>query len=76
MEKKKEVSAAKRKANDKWDKENMATVTCKLRKEDADAFREFAKQNDKTVNTLLRDFVFGCIGKSNSKNAPEPEQAE
>ncbi len=74
MEKKREVSAAKRKANDKWDKENMATIACKLRKEDADAFREYAKQNNKTVNTLLRDFAFSCIGKSDSKNVPDGEQ--
>lgn len=76
MEKKKEVSAAKRKANDKWDKENMATIACKLRKEDADAFREYAKQNNVTVNTLLRGFVFGCIGKSDSKDVSEDEQTE
>lgn len=67
MEKKKEVSAAKRKANDKWDKENMATIACKLRKEDAEAFREYASQSGKTVNTLLKNYVFSCIGKPDSK---------
>lgn len=76
MEKKKEISAAKRKANDKWDKENMATIACKLRKEDAEAFREFARQNGKAVNTLIREYVFRCIGKSDSKDTPEDSQAE
>lgn len=73
MERKKAVSEAKRKANDKWDKDNMATVACKLRKEDADAFREYAKQSNKTVNTLLRSFVFSCIGKSDFKDTSNAE---
>lgn len=68
MEKKNKVSAAKRKANDKWDKENMATVTCKLRKEDADAFREYARQNGKAVNTLIKSYVFSCIGKEDEQS--------
>lgn len=74
MEKKKEVSAAKRKANDKWDRENMSTIACKLRKEDAEAFREFARENGQTVNTLLRNYVFGCIGKSNSEYVADPSE--
>ncbi len=70
------ISAAKRRANDKWDKENMVTLACKLRKEDADAFREYARQNGKAVNTLLKNYVFGCIGKIDSNEQPEDNQSE
>ena len=65
------ISAAKRRANDKWDRENMVTIACKLRKEDADAFREYARQNGKAVNTLLKSYVFRCIGKPESENIAE-----
>jgi len=65
------TSAAKRRANDKWDRENMVTIACKLRREDADAFREYASRNGKAVNTLLKSYVFACIGKPESKNMTE-----
>lgn len=68
------TSAAKRRANDKWDKENMVTIACKLRKEDAEAFRAFASQEGKAVNTLLKNYVFSCIGKSDSKEPSEDKQ--
>ncbi len=56
------VSAAKKAANLRWDKKNMSTVACKLKKEQADAFKEYAFIQGKTVNTLLREYVFKCIG--------------
>ncbi len=57
------VSKAKRKSNDKWDAENMKHVACKIRKEDAEAFKEYATERKTTPNALLRGFIFKCIGK-------------
>jgi hypothetical protein len=58
------VSDARRKANDKWDKENMATLGCKVKKEQATAFKDYAAGQGKTANTMLRDYVLDCIGES------------
>jgi len=62
MEKPK-TSESKRKANDKWDKENMTTLGCKVKKHEAEAFKNYAAQQGKTSNTLLKEYVITCIAK-------------
>ena len=57
------ISRAKRNANNKWDSENMKNIACKLRKEDAEAFKKYAEAQNSTPNALLRSYVFKCIGK-------------
>ena len=54
---------SKRRANDKWDKENMATLGCKVKKEEAATFKEYAQQQGKTSNTVLREYVQSCISE-------------
>ncbi len=58
------ISQAKRDANNRWDKENMQLVACKIRKEDALLFKEYASENNTTVNALLREFIYKCINKN------------
>lgn len=58
------VSNSKRAANDKWDKENMATLGCKVKKEEAAAFKEHCKKQGKTSNTVLKEYVLECIEKN------------
>lgn len=55
------ISKARRAANDKWDKENMTTLGCKVKKEEAAAFKEYAARNGKTSNNMLKDYVIECI---------------
>lgn len=57
------VPKSKRAANDKWDKENMTTLGCKVKKDEAAAFKEYAKEQGKTSNTVLKEFVYKCIDK-------------
>lgn len=58
------VTDAQKRARDKWDKENMTVVACKLKKEQAKAFRQYAKEQGKTVNAVLTEFVAACIGNN------------
>jgi hypothetical protein len=60
------VPVSKRAANDKWDKENMTTLGCKVKKEDAAAFKAHCKQQGKTSNTVLKDYVIKCIAINGS----------
>ncbi len=46
---------------DEWDKANIASLGCKVRKEEADIFKEYAVRQGKTVNTLLKEYVLDCI---------------
>lgn len=57
------VSDAKKKANAKWDSENMATLACKTKKEQAEKFKSYCTAIGKTTNAVLRDYVLGCIGE-------------
>lgn len=55
------VSEARKKANDKWDKANMAYVTCKVKKEQAEQFRDYCERIGKTPNAVIKEYVISCI---------------
>ena len=56
-------SDAQKRAAIKWDKENMAVVGCKGKKEQADRFKAYCAEIGKTSNAVLRDYVLDCIGE-------------
>jgi hypothetical protein len=55
------VSEAQRKASDKYIAAHMATIGCKLKKEQAAAFKEYCKEKGTTPNAVLVGFVLDCI---------------
>ncbi len=57
------VTRSKRAANNKWDKENMKIVACKIRKEQAEQFKQYAEDRGTTSNALLKNYVLECIGE-------------
>jgi hypothetical protein len=68
------TSESKRRANNKWDKKNMATLGCKLRKEEAAAFKEYAAKQGRTANSLLMEYVVSCISAERNASAEEIPQ--
>lgn len=56
-------SEAQKRASNKYNAEHMQTVGCKVKKEDAEAFKKYAETLNTTPNALLRKYVFQCIGK-------------
>lgn len=64
------ISASRKKANQRWDSENMSTLGCKIRRNDALIFKEYAKSLGTTANTLLKSYVLECNHKF-SKEHPE-----
>ncbi len=54
------VSEAQKKSRNKWDKENMITLGCKIRRYEADIFKEYAQSQGKNANGLLKEYVFKC----------------
>jgi len=56
-------SDAQKKARDKWDKANTKVVACKLRTEEAEAFKQYAANQGKTANTLIKEYVLRCISE-------------
>lgn len=57
------ISEAQKRARDTWDKKNMTVLSCKLLKSDGEAFRCYAKEQGKSVNDILKEFILKCIKK-------------
>lgn len=56
-----------------WDKANMRTVSCRLRKEEAEMFRAYAEHVGTTPHALLAEYVRKCI--ETHKNISPEERA-
>jgi hypothetical protein len=65
------VRESKRRNNDKWDKENMSSLGCKILKSEADSFREYCRERGQTVSETLAGFVRSCIGRDDRKSRGE-----
>ena len=57
------VAESRKRANVKWDAENMTTLGCRVKKEQADRFKAYCSEIGKTSNAVLRDYVLDCIGE-------------
>lgn len=51
------VTRAKRISNNKWDAVNMVSITCKLRKDEAERFKEACRRKGVTQNSIFRQAV-------------------
>ena len=60
------VSEKKKASNAKWDRENMATLGCRVKKEEAAAFKAHCAREGKTSNTVLKQFVLETIERDNA----------
>lgn len=63
---------AQKRASDKYNRQHMATLGCKVTKEQAQAFKDHCQSKGSTANKVLRDFVLDSIGS----NKPAPEKTE
>lgn len=57
-------SDSQKKASLKWDKENMAVLGCKVKKEQASAFKAYCASINKSSNAVLKEYVLNCIGET------------
>lgn len=55
------VSEAKKAANAKWNKGNMITLGCSVKREEAEAFKTYAEKRGKKSNAILKEHVMACI---------------
>ena len=52
---------AQKKASAKYQRENIASLACRVKKEQAEKFKIYCAEKGKTSNAVLRDFVLECI---------------
>ena len=55
------VTESRKKANAKWDAENMTTLGCRVKKDQAERFKAYCAEIGKTSNAVLRDYVLDGI---------------
>lgn len=55
---------AQRKAAAKYHKENIASLACRVKKEQAEKFKAYCEGEGKTSNAVLREYVLNCIGEN------------
>ena len=56
-------SEAQKTAANKYNLKHMATLGCKVKKEDAVKFKEYAAKQGKTPNAVLKEYVEDCINE-------------
>ena len=54
-------SDAQKKAAAKYHKENIASLACRVKKEQAEQFKSYCESQGKTSNAVLREYVLACI---------------
>ena len=55
------TSEAQKKAAAKYHRENIASIACRVRKEQAERFKAYCEAQGKTSNAVLKEFVLECI---------------
>lgn len=63
------LSDAQKRASNKYNLEHMTTLGCKVKKEQAAAFKAYCADHGKTSNTVLKDYVLECIGERDKGKA-------
>ena len=44
-----------------WDKENMRTVACRLRTDDAEAFKKYCTENGTNPAAVIKKYIMDCL---------------
>ncbi len=57
------LSEAKKRANKKYQAKNIASLACRVKKEQAEKFKAYCAGLGKTSNAVLRDYVLDCINE-------------
>ena len=55
---------AQKKAAAKYHKENIASLACRVKKNQAEKFKAYCEAEGKTSNAVLREYVLNCIGEN------------
>ncbi len=62
---------AKKRANKKYQAKNIASLACRVKKEQAEKFKAYCTGRGKTSNAVLRDYVLDCIGEQDTQGGEQ-----
>ena len=66
------VTRAERANNNKWDAVNMTVLGCKVKRDEADAFREACRMPGTSPNAIFKAAIDDFMRKSPQKTAENP----
>jgi len=66
------VSEKKKASNAKWDRNNMTVLGCKVSKEKAEQFRQYAKEHGNSVHKQLLEYIDRCL-EADVPKSPHPQ---
>ena len=55
--------------NVKWDRENMRSLSCRVRTEQADIFKQYCAENNTTPGRIIKDYVLSLIDEYTKKDS-------
>ncbi len=55
--------------NVKWDRENMRSLSCRVRTEQADIFKQYCAEYNTTPGRIIKDFVLSLIDEYTKKDS-------
>ena len=55
------TTKAQKRASAKYQQEHIASLACRVKKEQADKFKAYCESMGKTSNAVLREYVLNCI---------------
>lgn len=71
------ITEKKKASNARWDKENILTVSCRLRKEEAQNLRIYAEKQGLTLSAFARLAIRYCKNNNiNLQQEPKEENSE
>lgn len=70
------VSEAKKRANKKYQAKTIASLACRVKKDQAEKFKSYCLRMGKTSNAVLRNYVLDCIGENDEQHSEESSAAE
>jgi len=60
-------SDAQKRATKKYQKDNIASLACRVKKEQAEKFKAYCDSVGKTSNAVLREYVLACVAEEESE---------
>ena len=66
------VTRAKRATNNKWDAANMTVLGCKVKRDEADAFREACRMAGTSPNAIFKAAIDEFMRENQQKTAENP----
>jgi site-specific recombinase XerD len=67
------MTEKKRKTDYAWQKKNYKRVGTKLYRGDAEAFEEWCREHNTSVNAALKEYVSQCLGRPLEKRSENKE---